>query len=147
MRIEWNKVTWYSKLAAVIIFVATFFAGFYLGSQYGRIRATETSIEKDVQAVRPSGGLRPQGSDVINDVVFACPGGKSIHAIFRTSRTVDLGLSDGRAMTLPQAISASGARYANADESFVFWNKGDGAFIQENGTTTFSDCAIGPSGR
>ena len=147
MRIEWNKVTWYSKLAAVIIFAATFFLGFYLGRQYERIRAAETSIEKDVQAIQASAGLRPQGSDVINDVVFACPDGKSIHAIFRKSRTVDLELSDGRAMTVPQAISASGARYANADESFVFWNKGDGAFIQENGTTTFSDCAIRPSGR
>ncbi len=32
MNIEWNKVTWYSKLAAVIIFVATFWLGFYLGT-------------------------------------------------------------------------------------------------------------------
>lgn len=31
MRIEWNKVTWYSKLLAVVLFVGTFFMGFYLG--------------------------------------------------------------------------------------------------------------------
>jgi membrane-bound inhibitor of C-type lysozyme len=30
-------------------------------------------------------------------------------------------------------MSGSGARYANADESFVFWNKGDTAFITEGG--------------
>lgn len=32
MTIEWNKVTWYSKLAAVILFVGTFFLGFWLGT-------------------------------------------------------------------------------------------------------------------
>ncbi|OGY61172.1 MAG: hypothetical protein A3F99_00740 [Candidatus Colwellbacteria bacterium RIFCSPLOWO2_12_FULL_43_11] len=31
MHIEWNKVTWYSKLLAVVLFVGTFFLGFYLG--------------------------------------------------------------------------------------------------------------------
>lgn len=29
--IQWNKVTWYSKLLAVVLFVAVFFLGFYLG--------------------------------------------------------------------------------------------------------------------
>jgi hypothetical protein len=29
--IQWNKVTWYSKLVAVILFVAVFFLGFHLG--------------------------------------------------------------------------------------------------------------------
>ena len=35
-----------------------------------------------------------------------------------------------------------GARYANADESFVFWNKGDTAFVTEGAadTMTFKDC-------
>lgn len=32
MTIEWNKVTWYSKLVAVIVFVGTFFLGFWLGT-------------------------------------------------------------------------------------------------------------------
>jgi hypothetical protein len=34
MKIEWNKVTWYSKLLAVVIFVATFYLGFYFGMIY-----------------------------------------------------------------------------------------------------------------
>ena len=56
--------------------------------------------------------------------------------------SVVLTLSDGRTLTLPQAISASGARYANQSESFVFWNKGDTAFITEGtSTTTYADCA------
>ncbi len=75
---------------------------------------------------------------------FICADEKSISAIFYPSddKYVDLVLSDGRALSVPHAISASGARYAKADESFVFWNKGDTAFITEKGTTTFSGCAI-----
>jgi membrane-bound inhibitor of C-type lysozyme len=54
---------------------------------------------------------------------------------------VRLALSDGRKVTLPQAMSGSGARYANADESIVFWNKGNTAFIEEKGKTTYEGCA------
>ncbi len=46
--------------------------------------------------------------------------------------SVDLKLSDGRSMTLLQTISADGARFANDDESFVFWAKGNGALVLEN---------------
>jgi membrane-bound inhibitor of C-type lysozyme len=72
---------------------------------------------------------------------FACKGGKSIEASFYADK-VALKLSDGRTMTLPQAMSASGARYANDNESFVFWNKGDTAFVTEgkDGTETYSGC-------
>ena len=78
------------------------------------------------------------------EAIFTCPQGKTIAATF-INDSVKLKLSDSREFTLPHAISADGARYANADESFVFWNKGNGAFILEGGTTTYSDCvAIGP---
>jgi putative hemolysin len=76
---------------------------------------------------------------------FACKDGKSIDATFvnAPSSSVRLVLSDGRKMTLPQAMSASGARYANKDESFVFWNKGNTAFIEEKGKTTYDGCSTG----
>ena len=31
MKIEWNRVTWYSKLAAVVVFLGTFLVAFNLG--------------------------------------------------------------------------------------------------------------------
>jgi uncharacterized membrane protein len=37
MPIVWNKVTWYSKLVAIIIFVLTFYVGFVLGIEKQRI--------------------------------------------------------------------------------------------------------------
>lgn len=71
---------------------------------------------------------------------FNCPQGKYIKAEF-VKDEVKLTLSDGREMDLPRAMSADGGRYANKDESFVFWNKGNTAFIEEKGQTTFTDCA------
>ena len=80
----------------------------------------------------------------VASAVFKCDGGKSIDATFYAS-SVDLKLSDGRSFKVPQAMSASGARYANADETFVFWNKGDTAFVTEgkDGKETFSGCVTG----
>jgi membrane-bound inhibitor of C-type lysozyme len=74
--------------------------------------------------------------------IFKCQGGKSIEATFYAS-SVDLKLSDGRSLTVPQAMSGSGARYANKDETVVFWNKGDTAFVTEgkDGKETYSGCA------
>ena len=74
---------------------------------------------------------------------FGCNRGRSIDATFvnGANSRVELILSDGRKLTVPQAQSASGARYANADESFVFWNKGNTAFIEEAGKTTYDGCA------
>lgn len=43
-------------------------------------------------------------------------------------------------MTLAQTISADGVRYANADESFVFWTKGNGAFVMEGNDQTYANC-------
>ena len=73
---------------------------------------------------------------------FKCQGGKSIEATFYAS-SVSLTLSDGRSLTVPQAMSGSGARYANKDETFVFWNKDDTAFVIEgdDGKDTYSGCA------
>ncbi|HXV73425.1 MAG TPA: MliC family protein, partial [Sphingomonadales bacterium] len=77
--------------------------------------------------------------------VFKCDDGKSIDATFYAN-AVDLKLSDGRTMKVPQAMSASGARYANKDETFVFWNKGDTAFVTEgkDAKETYTGCVTKP---
>lgn len=70
---------------------------------------------------------------------FTCAGGKSTQATF-AGDNVNLILSDGRRLSLPRAISADGARYTNTNESFVFWNVGNSAFIEENNVQTYSNC-------
>jgi len=73
---------------------------------------------------------------------FACENDRRVQAVFTGGArpSVQLTLSDGRRLLLPQAPSASGARYANGDESFVFWNKGRTAFIEEGGQRTYAGC-------
>jgi membrane-bound inhibitor of C-type lysozyme len=87
--------------------------------------------------------------------LYTCTDGKTIKADFYDSPSsavpvpgqppiptgsVELVLSDGRQVTLPQAISGSGIRYANSDESLIFWNEGNGAFILENNQQTYTGC-------
>ena len=84
---------------------------------------------------------------LVAQVAYTCDDNKTIAAAFYggEQKTVQPGqppvptgsvkiiLSDGRSFDLPQTISADGGRYANSDESFVFWSKGDGAIVLEKG--------------
>ncbi len=94
-------------------------------------------------------------SQFIVTATYSCDGNKMITASFYKGvnvpvakpgeppipgGSVDLKLSDGRSMTLPQTISGSGVRFANSDESFIFWNKGNDAFIMENNSETYTNC-------
>ncbi len=93
--------------------------------------------------------------------VYVCDGGKTIAASFYEGEpvfiepgqmpipagSVKIVLSDGRNFDLPQTISASGARYANENESIIFWNKGDAVMIFENGgEKDYTNCAAPASG-
>jgi len=78
----------------------------------------------------------------------SAPGDKIIHAIFvsttgdrlaadfdNTAHTVTVTYQD-RTVTLPRAISASGARYT-ADDNEVLWNKGNTATYWRNTEIVF----------
>lgn len=126
MSISYKTVTWYSQLAAIILFVVVWYVGFCVGRYWvspGRM-GTDAPL-----------------TGVVNAAVFRCdnPVNSFISSVFYKDR-VTLTISNGKRITLPHAISADGARYANADESFVFWNKGNTVFVTEQGTTTYSGC-------
>ena len=90
-----------------------------------------------------NGLCTPDGAGETVHAVFRCDAGRTVDALFSngTPASVSLVLSDGRALALPQALSGSGARYADAGERFVFWNKGLTAFIDEGGRTTYAGCS------
>ena len=92
-----------------------------------------------------SGLCAPDTADSIVQARFRCQDGRTIDAVFSngTQNSVSLALADGRSITLPQAPTASGARYASAGDRIVFWNKGNTAFIEEDGTATYLDCVTG----
>jgi len=83
---------------------------------------------------------------LITSVSYICKDNKTIEASFykgevklvapgempQPTGSVKIILSDGRNFDLAQTISADGSRYANNDESFVFWSKGNGALVLEN---------------
>ncbi len=85
-------------------------------------------------------------STLLSSATYICKDSKTISATYYEDRattttvagqppvpkgSVQLALNDGRTFALKQTISASGVRYANANESFVFWNKGNGALVLE----------------
>jgi hypothetical protein len=45
MNIEWNKVTWYSKLLAVVLFVGVFVLAFYLGKETAGLVEPEVVLQ------------------------------------------------------------------------------------------------------
>ncbi len=106
----------------------------------------------------PATQLQPE---LVGVATYTCNGGKSITAQFFDTKgvtqpalpaepptptgSVALTLSDGRTLSLAQTISGSGIRYANRKESFVFWSKGNTAFIQEGSAQeqTYQNCVSG----
>jgi membrane-bound inhibitor of C-type lysozyme len=121
MKIEWNKVTSLSQIVAIVLFVVVFIVAFQIGRTF----------EKQFILGKPITGF----------VKFVCADKKTIEAEFYKN-FVHLELGWQKTLYLPQTISASGARYANSDESIVFWNKGDTAFITEGNPNnpTYKDC-------
>lgn len=87
------------------------------------------------------GAIPALADDPVATVKYACADSKTIDATYYADK-VDITLSDGRALELPQTMSGSGIRYANADESVVFWSKGDTAFVTEGSDDqqTYADC-------
>ena len=104
--------------------------------------------------LRPHTVVAPAVTDVIkrtpiSTVQYICNNKKTIDASFyegtpatsttatntppMPTGTVDLTLSDGRTLTLKQTISADGARYEDTTENFIFWSKGNGAFVTDKG--------------
>ncbi len=99
----------------------------------------------------------------IAQATYQCDAGKTIQASYYQGTStpatspnqpptpggsVNLVLSDGRTTTLAQTVSADGARYSNGNpsvqgsETFVFWNKGNGAMVLEGSqqTQTYTGC-------
>lgn len=70
--------------------------------------------------------------DAVIEATYLCERGVEIPVVYVTGDTpVAVLLAEGRLITLPQARSASGARYAHDGEgdSYVWWNKGDTATL------------------
>ncbi len=82
-----------------------------------------------------------QQTNMVN-VTYKCDGEKEISAVFMNgaSNMVQLNLPNNKTYNLMQTLSADGGRYANWDNSFVFWSKGNTAFVEQDGNQTYENC-------
>jgi membrane-bound inhibitor of C-type lysozyme len=86
------------------------------------------------RAVLLAGTASAAEPDKIGPVTFRCDDGSVIAATFDNTpdpATVQLVRGD-QTFTLPQAMSASGARYVS--DGIEFWNKGNDAMVDWQGT-------------
>jgi Membrane-bound lysozyme-inhibitor of c-type lysozyme len=132
-----RRTTWFVVIIALVVIV--------LGLRYTQsITGPAKSREYAPQNVVPGSGE----GDLINTTTYADRAGKTITAAFyhgppawepkpgepsTPTGFVELTLADGSTLKLRQTISADGARYANNNQSFVFWDKGTTALVFDNG--------------
>ncbi|MDQ5883006.1 MAG: hypothetical protein QG648_361 [Patescibacteria group bacterium] len=122
--------------------------------------ASQKSVSLPVTKVTTTTTVTSTSKTLLNKVKYTCDAQKTIEATFYEgteypvnpgempipSGSVKLVLSDGRTLNLPQTISADGVRYADANESFVFWSKGDEALVLENGEEKeYKNCVVSDS--
>lgn len=91
MQIEWNKVTWYSKLIAVILFVGTFVLGLYLGNEYQK--AIAVSVVDDEKVSPNSELLEKQEEGVQTQLQFG-----ETTVLSKNITPADLGIKIGDAI-------------------------------------------------
>ncbi len=126
-RLSRPKASNRNMLAAIIVIVA----GIAIGT--GLYKISQPDFVLTDVTLTPA----PTPTPVVAN--YNCSDGKTIQATF-SGDNVNLILSDGRKLSLPHAMSADGARFANANESIVFWNVGNTAFIEENNVQTYANC-------
>jgi hypothetical protein len=76
-------------------------------------------------------------------VLFECEGGRALKAEFLAEK-VNLALSDGRRVSLPEIPIETGAGYANTDGSFVFRTTDHSASLEEKDVPTYANCVMRP---
>jgi putative hemolysin len=140
-------------LLLVIIAAAAAIAATTVRHSNDKVSAPSTAATEDSRAA----DLPNPTSRAVNTVSYSCDSHKTILAEFQAGTPVPtpkpgempiptgqvvLRLSDGRSLALPRTLSADGTRYANFDESMVFWGTGDNATLTENNKQTYSGCVV-----
>jgi membrane-bound inhibitor of C-type lysozyme len=129
-------------VAGVVYFIATPHA------------AAPTTIATSTSATSTASGSGSTGSGTVaaantGSAMYTCDTG-TISAIYLNSTlpnsSVQLSLSDGRTLVLPQVMSGSGIRYetgAGTSKDIQFSSEGANAFLTENGKITYNNCVAG----
>lgn len=151
--IVFNKVTWYSRLLALILFLLILPAlAFYIGMQFEGFLALEEDLAQESHAADKLMNSLASWQKIA-EAHYLCDGGKTIDAVYfegskqpavvegqmpHPNGKVAVSLDGGDQITLLQTLSGSGIRYGNSDESLVFWSKGEEALIMRDNSMDLS---------
>lgn len=127
-----------------LLFVAKTLLGLsYIASQNKKFRENAPKCEAQNMDIDEYGNcvareaVNTTSSDIIVSVPFS-NGTSTVLAIFNnTNNTITFNFDDLGTTTLPIAMSGSGARFANSDESLVFWEHQGEATISKEGKEIF----------
>lgn len=116
----------------------------------GAVAAVIVLLLSMYPVAQQTGAVEQQDSltEPVAAVVFQCAEGKEFLARVEVRPDAspenpgraEVFFIDGSITPVTQTMAASGVRYATADESLVFWMKGETAFIEQAGQTTYQDC-------
>lgn len=122
-------------------FAAKWFLVSLLVSGVAYAQSANTGVDAQVEVTRTKASDIPAQyrSDAVKPrkpfaVRYTCPDAGRVYVVFDNAQqtaTLEMG---NTTRYLKQGVSASGARYTNSDESYVFWVKGKEASI--NGRET-----------
>jgi membrane-bound inhibitor of C-type lysozyme len=133
-----SKKIWVLILGIILIFIL-FVGGFFLLSNFkNNAPVTEKTAQENTDKENIEPTITPSAQ-----VSFTCAGKKAIDAKFYNEGdlpSVNLVFSNRMIITLYRVESGEKAKYANSDESMVFFNSGDKASVEEEGKETYSDC-------
>jgi|GEM_PF-5344184 len=149
------------NILIIVLAAAAAAAAWYFYGQGGQVKNSEglPAPQESSQKPAETGAQAPASLEEapIAQAKYSCDGGKTIEAKFYKGRPIEvksgempvpsgkvaLVFGDGSTMELMQTVSADGGRYANAGESFIFWDKGSMALVLENGReTNYKNCKI-----
>lgn len=116
-----KNINW--KILFVIF--CSLFIGFYSGYKYKEVEIQQKQETSKID-------------------FHVCTDGKTIRAVYYDNfNSVNVLLSDERVFDLQHTLSVDGMRFANTDDSIVFWTKGGNGRIEEKGEITYSECVLG----
>jgi plastocyanin len=130
MKIEWNRVTWYSKLVAVIVFGATAWVFFSLGAIYGQATGEMSLVTPPAATpttpISTTGNTQQQGTT--GPTVSGSPSKPSPSSVGAPA-----------ASTITFVAPAADAQWTFNDQHTIQWSKASGS----PGTITLLDATTG----
>jgi len=120
MKIQWNEVTRFSQIMAIVLFLVVYILGFYVGGKY------------EAKSII---------GDLVSSVKFVCDDNKMFSAEFYKN-FVHIEANTWKTSYIPQTIYKLGVRYANDDESVVLLIKDKAVYIAQGSpdNLTYKNC-------